>query len=707
MHEPDLPPRAAVTAPARRVWTPVILMAIYWAYQLSCRALNLDMFILWISRLAVAAVIYLTFLGWWLLSRRVRRGDRWFALAVALATTVIAVALSFDAASGLVGLPFVLTAWAIWTVAAQRASPRAWRIGFASLICLTWAPFMLIRVTGLTGDQREEIAWRWSPTSEERFFTEHAELSGESPDKTLHPADEPVVASSDDWPEFRGPQRDGVVRGVNIGTDWKNHPPRELWRRRVGPAWSSMCVVGGRVFTQEQRGEREAVACYDADTGEELWAHNDPARFDEAVSGIGPRATPTFAGGRIYTAGATGRLNCLDAADGKVVWSHDLVAEEGASLPAFGFWGFANSPLVVDGLVVVYQGADKHEQLRAFDAATGEPVWQIEAGKNNYSSPQLATLAGRRQIVFVGDRGLTAVEPGSGDVLWQDADRFKAMMAMVQPHVISENEMIVAADGGLARLAVEQRDDAWTIENRWSDPSRALRPAYNDFVVHRGAIYGFDEGIFGCLDLATGKRTWKRGRYGHGQVLLLADQDLLLVTSESGGVILLAADPAACRELGRFQAIEGKTWNHPVVAHGRLYVRNAEEMACFELPPPHTDLGPPGFSTDVDTDYRSRASERKSCQRACISARLSPPNLSMRAAAISKATTFSTITLAAGTAQMSLRSYEAASTSLVARLTDSSGLRSVLIGFLAARITIGWPLVMPASRPPALLVGRV
>lgn len=582
MIEADLSPAAVLTAPARRVWTPVILMAVYWSYQLSCRALNLDMFILWMSRVAVAAVIYLAFLGWWLFSRRVRRGDLWFALAVALASTVVAVALSFNAASGLVGLPFVFTAWAVWAVAAYRASRRAWRIGFASLICLTWAPFTLIRVGGLTGDQREEIAWRWSPTAEERFFAERADISHESGDDS-----EPVVATAGDWPGFRGPERDGVVHGVKIGTDWKNDPPRELWRRRVGPAWSSMCVVGGRLFTQEQRGERETVACYDADTGEELWTHDDPARFDEAVSGIGPRATPTFDGGRIYAAGATGRLNCLDAADGRVAWSHDLVADAGASLPVFGFWGFANSPLVVDGLVVVYQGAEGHEQLRAFDAETGEPVWQIEAGKNNYSSPQLATLAGRRQIVFVGDRGLTAVEPDSGTVLWQDADRFKAMMAMVQAHVISDNEMIVAADGGLVRLAVERRDGAWTIENRWSAPSRALRPAYNDFVVHRGAIYGFDEGIFGCLDLATGKRTWKRGRYGHGQVLLLADQDLLLVTAESGAVVLLAADPAACRELGRFQAIEGKTWNHPVVTHGRLYVRNAEEMACIELPPPN------------------------------------------------------------------------------------------------------------------------
>lgn len=567
------------------VWLPVGLMAIYWSYQLACRALGLDMMVLWLSRVAVAAVVYLTFLGWWLFSRRVRRGDRWFALATVTVAGALVAGISVNPTSALLGLPFVFAAWTIWLIAARWASPRAWRIGFASFIALTWAPFALLRVEGLTGDQREQVYWRWQPTAEQRFFAEHQAASDHA--ATVSPADkQPLAALPGDWTGFRGPRRDGVVHGVEIETDWKTHPPRQRWRRRVGPGWSSVCVVGGRLFTQEQRGERETVVCYDAETGDEIWAHDDPTRFDEGVSGSGPRATPTFADGRLYTAGATGRINCLDAASGQVVWSRDLVAETGAGLPAFGFWGLSNSPLVIDGLVLVYQWAEGHEQIRAFDAETGEPVWQFEAGKNNYSSPQLATLAGERQIIVVGERGLTAIEPASGKLLWSGAEAHKATMAMVQPHPISDSELIVPTDAGLVRLAVDRHDDVWTVESRWPAPSRALRPAYNDFVVNNDTIYGFDEGVFGCLDLATGKRRWKRGRYGHGQVLLLADQSLLLVMSETGAVVLLAADSKACRELGRFQAIEGKTWNHPVVAHGRLYVRNAEEMACFELAPP-------------------------------------------------------------------------------------------------------------------------
>ena len=168
------PGRVESEAPKRPGYRlPLSLMAIYWSYQLACRALGLDMMVLWLSRVAVAAVVYLTFLGWWLLSRRVARGDRWFALATVIVAGALVAGLSVNPTSALIGLPFVFAAWTIWLIAARRASPRAWRIGFASFIILTWAPFALLRVEGLTGDQREEVYWRWQPTAEQRFFAEH------------------------------------------------------------------------------------------------------------------------------------------------------------------------------------------------------------------------------------------------------------------------------------------------------------------------------------------------------------------------------------------------------------------------------------------------------------------------------------------------------------------------------------------------------
>ncbi|HEV3021567.1 MAG TPA: PQQ-binding-like beta-propeller repeat protein, partial [Pirellulales bacterium] len=257
-----------------------------------------------------------------------------------------------------------------------------------------------------------ELRWRWEPTAEEQFLATRGKSKGDgkpaervgAPDEQLVAA--PVVAESGDWPQFRGPHRDGVVEGAEISTDWKSHPPQLIWRQRVGPAWSSVIVVAGRLFTQEQRGDREAVVCYDAATGREQWMCDDAARFVEGVSGIGPRATPTFALGRLYTLGAKGNMNCIDAASGRRIWTHDLVAESGKPLPEFGFWGLSCSPLVVDGVAVAYAGGDTNQKLWAYGAETGDALWSFDAGANNYSSPQLAMLGGQAQILFLGQKGL-------------------------------------------------------------------------------------------------------------------------------------------------------------------------------------------------------------------------------------------------------------------------------------------------------------
>ncbi|HMP08458.1 MAG TPA: PQQ-binding-like beta-propeller repeat protein, partial [Lacipirellulaceae bacterium] len=163
----------------------------------------------------------------------------------------------------------------------------------------------------------------------------------------------PLQATAEDWPGFRGAQRDGVVRGTSIRTDWDAAPPVRLWKRRVGPGWSSIVVVGNRLYTQEQRGENEAVVCCDADTGRPVWVHEDAARFAEAMGGVGPRATPTFHEGRVYSLGATGVLNCLDAATGRLRWSRNVADDGQGRVP---YWGFCSSPLIVDDCVIVFAG---------------------------------------------------------------------------------------------------------------------------------------------------------------------------------------------------------------------------------------------------------------------------------------------------------------------------------------------------------------
>jgi outer membrane protein assembly factor BamB len=362
---------------------------------------------------------------------------------------------------------------------------------------------------------------------------------------------------------------------VRIATDWAASPPVELWRRPIGPGWSSFAVRGDLVYTQEQRGDDEVVTCYDAATGEPVWMHRDAARFWESNGGAGPRATPTLSDGRVYTLGGTGLLNALDAGDGALVWSRDAAADTGAKTP---IWGFSGSPLVVDGVVVAaVSGA-----LAAYDAATGAPRWTGPAGGEGYSSPHLATLDGVAQIVQIHGGGATGVAPADGTVLWEHP--WKGY-PIVQPALTADGDVLIAvnANTGLRRLAVAHGPAGWTVEERWT--SLGLKPYFNDFVVHEGHAYGFDGGILAAIALADGARKWKGGRYGHGQLVLLPEQDLLLVLSEQGGLALVAATPDGFTEIARHPAIEGKTWNHPVLAGDLLLVRNGEEMVAFRLAP--------------------------------------------------------------------------------------------------------------------------
>jgi outer membrane protein assembly factor BamB len=340
-----------------------------------------------------------------------------------------------------------------------------------------------------------------------------------------------------------------------------------------------MIVVDRYLVTQEQRGDLEAVVCYEAATGSELWIHTDQERFEEALSGTGPRGTPTFANGRVYALGANGRLTCLSPRDGTVIWAKQPVKDAGGAVPQ---WGYSVSPLVVDGKVIVFAGGEGEQGLIAFDAETGKPVWSQVAGTMSYSSPQLLTLHDQPQIVMHDNHGVRALSVDDGSVLWQHGTKSEVAMPMLQPQRVSGNRVLLATDPGIGLLDVQRDGESWTVQEVWS--TSRLKPAFNDFVVYEKHIYGLDDGILCCIDLASGQRVWKRGRYGHGQLLLLAEQGALLVLSETGEVVLVEAKPDQHQELGRFQAIEGKTWNHPVLAHGRLYVRNAEEMAAYDLP---------------------------------------------------------------------------------------------------------------------------
>jgi outer membrane protein assembly factor BamB len=550
---------------------------------------------------------------WWLFFSRAPWSERLGAL-VLMIVAVFATRLIIHESirGGMMGallfvysVPVLGLALVVWAVATRRLSAGARRASLVAAILLACAPWALLRTAGSLG-AGSEFYWRWTETPEQRLLAQvndEPKLLPPSPAPAETPK-EPLAAKTEDkpaalpeasataksapaarvatetpaeWPGFRGPKRDGVTRSVQIKTDWSASPPVEMWRRPIGPGWSSFAVRGDLLYTQEQRGDDEIVGCYKVSTGEPVWRHRDAVRFWESNGGAGPRATPTLHKDRVYAFGATGILNSLDASNGKVVWSRNAATDTGRKVPD---WGFASSPLVVDDLVIVALAGT----LAAYDLVTGKPRWRGPSYGGSYSSPHRATLDGVVQIVLLGGPGAISVAPADGAVLWEHK---WSPGAIVQPALTADGDILVnaiTASGGIGtrRLNVSHGSGGWSVEERWT--SNGLKPYFNDFVVHKGHAFGFDGNILACIDLEDGKRKWKGGRYGNGQLVLLPDQDLLLVLSEEGELALVGATPDQFRELARFPAIEGKTWNHPVLVGDALLVRNGQEMAAFRLP---------------------------------------------------------------------------------------------------------------------------
>jgi outer membrane protein assembly factor BamB len=567
---------------ALRLWPAVVILALFWLTMLAVWQFELTHLARFISRLALHGTLLLAFFGWWLSRRTLSWGERLLAVAVFIGGSIAVPAVADPTISGftifLGAMPIAFTAWTIALLFTRDSIPRTRGTAVAVAILFALSPLVFVRADGLDGQQHAEFSWRWSPTPEQMFLASHhapavVDASAQAAKWTLRP---------NDVPGFRGAERNSVVTGTKLDTDWTAHSPEKIWRQRLGPAWSGMIIVDGHLVTQEQRDETEVVACYDATTGKEIWVYSDPVRFYESLSGAGPRGTPTFADGRIYSLGGKGNLNCLDAATGKLLWSHDLVAEADASIPQ---WGFSVSPVVVDGKVIAFAPGTKEKAsagVVAYDAATGKELWRTGDGGDSYSSPQLVTLGGVQQVLMQDSHGLRAFDLNDGKLLWQHSTAGEVALPMLQPFAVSDTRLLAALDSGFTLFEVKQDAGEWHIEQVWV--SNRIRPGFNDFVADKEKIFGLDDGILCALDLETGERLWKKGRYGHGQLLMLPDQDLLLVQGARGDVLLIDVSGEQSAEGGKFSAIEGKTWNHPALVGQRLYVRNGEEIACYELP---------------------------------------------------------------------------------------------------------------------------
>lgn len=419
-----------------------------------------------------------------------------------------------------------------------------------------------------------------------------------------------------DWPGYRGIDRTGIVEGPALSRDWERQPPREIWKQLTYGGYSAFAVVNGCLITMEQQNDQEAVVCYDAATGEELWVHSWPGRFDEMMGGVGPRTTPTVYDGDVFALGALGRLVCLDGKTGDLKWSVETLAGN-RNLR----WAMSASPLVYGDYVVVNPGTQSLQSaghaLVAYDRKTGKVLRSSGKSQAGYSSPMLVRLSGRWQILLFDGAGLAGCDPDSLEELWRfswrtnGSDGINAAQPIVVEREITPTPLLGLIAGGLslqplierkgqvfissaygrggALVQVEQDGDGWSAQEVWTTGRSTMRCKFASPVVYDGHIYGLDDGDLQCIDLSEGKVKWTDKRepnegygYGHGQLLLAGD--LIVVLTEYGEVVLVEARPDKLVELGRRKILKDKrTWNNPAMVNGRLYIRNHLQMACVDL----------------------------------------------------------------------------------------------------------------------------
>src|ERR1051326_4657343 len=464
----------------------------------------------------------------------------------------------------------------LWVLFGSRLRWKVRGLAAGSVLGLIGLVAALFRIHGVTGDLMPILKFRWSRPAVS--LAASAEAAAPAPSVSALPAES--AAPSNSYPQFLGPHRNATLpEGPALARDWTARPPRKLWRQPVGAAWSGFAVAGNRAITLEQRGDEEWVVCYELLSGKVLWTNSDKARYFTTIAGEGPRTTPSIAGNKVVTLGATGMLNCLELATGKRIWNKDIIAASHRHVPE---WGVAGSPLVQGDLVIVNPGGRNGRSLVAYRLSNGEMAWSGGDDSASYSSPHAAFIGGISQVLIFNQHAIFGHDATTGQVLWQHPWDSKPPHVRL-PVVLGRDRVLVSSGYGVGSELLQIRRAAngnFSAERLWK--TTRLKAKFNNLVTRDGYVYGLDDGILACLDLATGELKWKDGRYGHGQFILV--RDLLLVTAENGEVVLIEPAPSGRRELAKFQALSGKTWNPPALAGDFLLVRNDQEAACYRLP---------------------------------------------------------------------------------------------------------------------------
>lgn len=376
---------------------------------------------------------------------------------------------------------------------------------------------------------------------------------------------------SADWPQFRGPDRNGI----SAETDWAGDGSKVAWTAEIGLGFSSFSVANGRVVTTGHADDQDTVFCFDATKGSLVWKHSYPADLGDKYFEGGTSGTPTIHDGKVYHLSRWGDVFCFDAADGKVVWSKNVQKETGFRIPD---WGYAGAPLVHGDLLILNVG----KAGVALNLSTGDLVWKSEDENAGYSTPYPIKVGTQELVVIGSGESYIAVEPATGKQAWEIEWRTRYGVNAADP-ILSGSELFVSSGYGrgcaLFKLGAGDPEQVWL--------NKELRNQFNSSVLIDGALYGIDDdenkkASLKCLDWKTGELKWKEASIGFGALTAAAGK-LILITAK-GELVISKAAPGAYEELSRVQVLSGKCWTAPVLANGLIYCRNSEgSVVCLDL----------------------------------------------------------------------------------------------------------------------------
>ncbi len=386
-----------------------------------------------------------------------------------------------------------------------------------------------------------------------------------------------AVSSTADWPQWLGPNRNGVSAETGLLKSWPTTGPKILWRIPLGEGYSGVSISQGRVYTLFSHGDDEFVVCIDAVTGKELWRTRSDSTFKD-VNGNGPRSTPTVDNEVVYALGARGKLYALQTANGNKLWSHDLKKEFKTSGPSDQ--GFSTSPLIEDNLLLVEAGGEGNSFI-AFDKQSGVVIWKVESDNAAFASPIAITVNGVRQIVFFSAVGAIAISPADGKVFWRLPWKTEGNVNAATPLFIPPDKLFISSGYGVGAtlLRIKAGNATAHIEEIWK--SKGMQNKYTSSILQGDYLYGFDGGMLKCIELNTGAQKWTQRGFGFG-TLIYADGHLI-VLGDKGKLALVEAAPTGYKEKAVAEILNGRSITVPALAGGKLYLRNAKEMICLDV----------------------------------------------------------------------------------------------------------------------------